>query len=375
MKFLIVTNVTHKLIGNKIYSYDPYVREMNLWIKPNMNVTIIAPFSKSEILNPIDGAFECNRINLINVKPFNMIGFSNIIKALFNIPLICITIFKQMKINDHIHIRCPNNMGLLGCFIQIFFPKKCKTAKYANNWDWKSKQPLSYRLQQIILRNTFLTKNIKTLVYGNWEENSKNIVPFFTSSYSEKLKTNFIKPNILNSINLVFVGKLGANKNPKSAIETLKYLQDKNVNSSLTFCGEGPDENKLKLYCKDLNLVDKVTFLGNISSSEVIEILKQSHYLIFLSNSEGWPKVVAESMWWGCIPISKPVSCIPEMLGYGKRGFISSIDIQYIGDLIINMLNFPQTLEEMRSNGVKWSRKYTLERFESEIQVFLKSQN
>ena len=57
----------------------------------------------------------------------------------------------------------------------------------------------------------------------------------------------------------------------------------------------------------------------------------QRSILIFISKSEGWPKVVAESMWWGCIPISKPVSCIPEMLGYGKRGFISSIDIESIG--------------------------------------------
>lgn len=372
MKFLIVTNVTHKIVSNKIYSYSPYVREMNLWIKPNMSVTIIAPVSKSESLNPIDGVFECNGINLINVEPFNIIGFSNVMRAIFTIPSICITLFNHMKINDHIHIRCPNNMGLLACFIQIFFPKKSKTAKYANNWDRKSKQPLSYKLQKLILRNTFLTKNIKTLVYGNWKEKSTNIVPFFTSSYSEKLNIDFIKPNILKSINLVFVGKIGANKNPKSAIETLKYLQDKNVNSSLTFCGEGPDEKKLKRYCKDLNLVDKVTFRGNIKSSEVIEILKDSHFLIFLSNSEGWPKVVAESMWWGCIPISKPVSCIPEMLGYGKRGFILDNDIESIGDLIINMLNFPEKLEEMRSDGVKWSRKYTLERFEDEIQVFLK---
>ena len=110
---------------------------------------------------------------------FNVIGLRNISKSIFAIPSICFIIFKQMKNADHIHLRCPNNMGLLACFVQIFFPNKNKTAKYANNWDWKSTQPFTYRLQQIILRNTLLTKNMKVLVYGNWNDKTKNIIPFF----------------------------------------------------------------------------------------------------------------------------------------------------------------------------------------------------
>ena len=70
MKFLIISNVTHKLINNKIYSYDPYVREMNLWLKPYMDVTILAPFLKYDKQNPIDSAFKANKINKINVKSF-----------------------------------------------------------------------------------------------------------------------------------------------------------------------------------------------------------------------------------------------------------------------------------------------------------------
>ena len=103
-------------------------------------------------------------------------------------PFLCYTIFKAMKKADHIHLRCPGNMGLIGSLIQIFFPNTPKTAKYAGNWDPKSKQPLSYVIQKWLLSSTFLTRNIKVLVYGEWEHQSKNITSFFTASYREEDK-------------------------------------------------------------------------------------------------------------------------------------------------------------------------------------------
>ena len=42
-----------------------------------------------------------------------------------------------MQDADHIHLRCPGNIGLLGCFSSNFISKKIKTAKYAGNWDPK----------------------------------------------------------------------------------------------------------------------------------------------------------------------------------------------------------------------------------------------
>ena len=107
------------------------------------------------------------------------------IQSILVIPKICRSIYKVMKQVNHIHLRCPGNVGILGCIVQVFFPLKSKTAKYAGNWDPKSKQPITYRLQKWILRNTFLSKNIKVLVYGNWPKKSKNILPFFTASYQQ----------------------------------------------------------------------------------------------------------------------------------------------------------------------------------------------
>ncbi|MGV6845021.1 MAG: hypothetical protein ACWA42_02705, partial [Lutibacter sp.] len=209
MKFVIITHVAHKIKENDLFAYEPYVREMNLWLKFVDKVKIVAPISKDDI-SSIESKYQfkichseqgeaislkkqtttfqspCNNvIELIKIRTFDITSLKNAIQAIFKIPKICIRIYKAMKWADHIHLRCPGNIGLLGSLVQILFPKKTKTVKYAGNWDPKSKQPWSYKLQKWILSNTFLTKNAKVLVYGNWPNQSKNIVPFFTASYSK----------------------------------------------------------------------------------------------------------------------------------------------------------------------------------------------
>ena len=184
MKFLILTHVQHKLTDGSVSAYAPYVKEMNIWLKHVDEVSIVAP-KTSEIKNDIDLDYEHKTLNFNEIPSIEFTNTKKILSSLFKLPFICSVIFKACKKADHIHLRCPGNIGLIGCLVQICFPKKIKTAKYAGNWDPHSHQPWSYRLQQTILRNTFLTRNMKVLVYGEWPNQSKNIVPFFTASYSE----------------------------------------------------------------------------------------------------------------------------------------------------------------------------------------------
>ena len=174
MKFAVITHVQHIKSHNDYYGYAPYIREMNIWLQYVDEVTVVAPLVEKE-LNPIHEKYRHSKITFNKVPEFNITSFSNIFITVFRLPMIFIAVYKAMSKADHIHLRCPGNMGLIGAFVQILFPKKPKTAKYAGNWDPNAKQPLTYKLQRWILSNAFLTKNMKVLVYGNWNNQSKNI--------------------------------------------------------------------------------------------------------------------------------------------------------------------------------------------------------
>ena len=100
--------------------------------------------------------------------------------------------------------------------------------------------------------------------------------------------------------------------------------------------------------------------------------MQRAHFLILPSRSEGWPKVVAEAMWWGAIPIVTPISCVPWMLDKGKRGVLLEGDPKRDATKVVEHLGNGPVLEEMSTAAVQWSRQYTLERFEQEIGKLLR---
>ncbi|PSL03959.1 glycosyltransferase family 4 protein [Cecembia rubra] len=371
MKFLIISHVLHKSHQNQIWGYGPYIREMNLWEKHIDSLIVVAP-KEVAVPSAIDLAYQSKQIKFVEVPQFNLVGPKNLFKALLKTPGILWKIFSAMRHADHIHLRCPGNMGLLGAMVQVFFSKKKKTAKYAGNWDWNSRQPWSYRLQQRILRNTFLTKNMQVLVYGEWPDRTENIKPFFTASYSEKDKVEVLKPEIRKQINLIFVGSLTANKRPLLALEVLKGMLEKGLNASLVFCGEGVEKEKLVAYSTQYQLDESVQFLGNVDGERVKREFQKAHFLVFGSRSEGWPKVVPEAMWWGCVPVTTAVSCVSQMLGYETRGLLCEPDAQDMVERIQELVNSPEKQAAMIKEGMEWAREFTTERFETEIKQLIR---
>jgi glycosyltransferase involved in cell wall biosynthesis len=351
---------------NKYFAYGPYVREMNIWIRYVDKVIIVAPKSDLE-KTPIDSSYEHDNIEFVAIESFDILNVKSIVRTVFKTPTISWSIFKAMREANHIHLRCPGNIGLLGCFIQIVFPSKIKTAKYAGNWDPKSKQSWTYRLQQWILSSTILSRNMQVLVYGEWESSTKNIKPFFTATYTEEEKLPVAEKELEDEINFIFVGTLVSGKNPLYAIQLVAALAQKEYNVALSLYGDGIERGRLEHYIVS-NQLDKIISLkGNQTPETIKRAYQNSQFVILPSDSEGWPKAIAEGMFWGCVPLVTPVSCLPFMLDYGKRGVLLDMDLEsdakQISDCILDINDY---LSKSLA-GQKWSQQFTLNLFEEKI--------
>ena len=373
MKFLIITHVSHIKMNQNFYGYSPYIREMNIWMKHVDEVIVVAPIIDSE-LNPIYEKYSHSNISFCEAAEFEITSLTNVFKTLIKLPEIFNSVYKAMSQASHIHLRCPGNMGLVGAIVQILFPNKQKTAKYAGNWDPKSKQPWSYRLQKWILSNTFLTRNMQVLVYGEWEGTSKNIKSFFTATYSEEemerlgvLETRRLGEEIM----FLFVGTLSKGKQPLYVIQLVEELYKRGKNVILELYGEGSLRKELELYITQNNLESIISLKGNHSRETVLKAYQSSHFLILPSKSEGWPKVVAEAMFWGCVPIASPVSCVSYMMGNGSRGVVLQEELNQDVDQIEAVISKQEVYQKMASEGQTWSRQFTTDKFEAEISKLL----
>lgn len=394
--FLVLTHVNHLFSSGRLKAYAPYVREMNLWFKNVDNPIVVAPcsgngaFTKEEPYTTASPDFK-------RIPSFDLLFLKNSLKAIFSIPIIALKIFQEMSRADHLHLRCPGNVGLIACCCQVFFPKKPKTSKYAGNWDPEADQPWTYKLQKWILKNPFLTRNMTVLVYGDWPGQTANIKPFFTASFSENEIKQVREKTFSATFTFLFVGNLVPGKQPIKAIQIVESLKELGNPIQLEIFGDGPERQNLETYCEKNKLEELIKFHGNRSLEELKAAYQKAHFVVLPSQSEGWPKAVAEAMFFGCIPIATPVSCVPWMLGGGSRGVLLtkrgkiqqliangsnewsvfpalrggsgqwSEDITRINEILAD----PERMKKMSDEAKKWSQEFTLERFELAIQEVL----
>lgn len=395
MRFSIFTYIEHCKQSEKYFSYGPYVREMNLWLKQVKETEIIAPL-QNKTPPPFLQAYAHDKLKFTVIPSFNFLTFRNSVSALLKIPVIARKIYLGMERSEHIHLRCPGNVGLLSAIVQIFFPWKPKSAKYAGNWDPGAKQPWTYRLQKWILSNTFLTRNIEVLVYGEWPGQSRNIRSFFTASFSEKEIQEVKEKKFNGPLSFLFIGSLVEGKQPVEAVKLLQQLREKHSEEkelTMEIFGDGPEKEKLKAYCYNEGLSGIISFKGNRPIEDLKLAYQKSHFVILPSKSEGWPKALAEGMFFGCIPIATPVSCVPWMLGNGSRGILISEEsfsgsrmesgkrregsqflLEETVERIHDLIQDPEELKRMSEEAKKWSQQYTLEKFEEAIKGILAPQ-
>ena len=372
MKLVVISSSPFILKNEDYYAYSPYVKELEIWAKYSDEFALSCPIWETDRGLLISKA-NFDIVTNFEVSEFNIKSPKSILKALQFSFKNFYKIYKSMCWADHIHLRCPGNIGLMGCIVQVFFPSKPKTTKYAGNWDPKAKQPLTYRLQQWILSNTFLTKNMQVLVYGEWENSTKNIKSFFTASYFEKDKTE-IQPRELNGkIRFTFVGTLSNGKQPLFAVKLMQLLSEKGYDIQLDIYGQGKEKPMLENYISQNQLENIVVLKGNQNQETVKQAYIENHFIILPSLSEGWPKVVAEGMFWGCLPIASKVSCVPNMLENGERGVLLDLTLNEDLNKITVILNDNNLYQEKAYNAMQWSRQFTMDRFENEVKALLQS--
>lgn len=370
MKLVVITHTPHFKEPDALYAYGPYVREMNLWTKYTDETTVVAPLSRKE-MSPIHEPYSSKSLDISKIPAISFISFSESVSAVLKLPVLKWKIFQAMRKADHIHLRCPGTIGLIGSFVQILFPKKPKTAKYAGNWDPKAKQPLSYRLQKWILQNTFLTRNMQVLVYGDWPNQGTNIKPFFTATYPKsKIETGIVR-KFETPFRFLFVGSLAPGKRPLYAIELIKTMRDRGIDGQLDVFGEGAERVTIENYINRYQLSAWIRLHGNQSSERVEKAYKESDLLLLPSKSEGWPKVVAEAMFWGVVPIVTKISCVPWMLAEGQRGILLDGELGKDSEHLLGQLKDIRSLSEMSKRAKDWSRQYTTDAFETAIKELL----
>ena len=127
-----------------------------------------------------------------------------------------------------------------------------------------------------------------------------------------------------DKVRLVTVGSLV----PGKRIETILYALARIKSLDTAECsviGSGPQEPMLKALTQQLNLSERVDFIGAIAHSKIPNYLQDSDVFILSSASEGRPNVLLEAMAAGLPVIASDIEGVRELIQNGKTGLLFDV--------------------------------------------------
>jgi len=123
---------------------------------------------------------------------------------------------------------------------------------------------------------------------------------------------------------IVFLGRLGAVKRVDLLIRALTHLPP---DIHLGIAGDGAERRSLESLVAALRLNQRVRFYGVISRQDIPPFLAGAALMCLISEKEGWPTVIFESLACGTPVLATSVGGIPEALADPGLGMLIPPDI------------------------------------------------
>ena len=367
MKLAIISHTEHyQAEDGTIVGWGPTISEVNHLAADFDEIYHIA-FLHTGRVPPSSLPYTSSNVIFIPLKPVGGNGIANKLKILLSIPLVIYTVYKTLRLVDVFQLRTPTGIGVFLIPYLTLFSSKKGWYKYAGNWNQKD-PPLGYRLQRWMLKQ----QKRKVTINGHWSKQPKHCYTFenpcLTFEEREKGLEVIKSKNYEQQFTFCFVGRLEDDKGVQRIIDAFGQLKEIGKVAVIHFIGNGPKINQYKTECERLNL--PVIFHGFLERNKVFEIYRASQFMLLPSTaSEGFPKVIAEAMNYGCIPIVSNISSIGQYINK-SNGFIvnpcTSTQMLIILEEVLQ--TEPSSLKPKANIGHKDVKGFTFENYRKRIQ-------
>ena len=150
---------------------------------------------------------------------------------------------------------------------------------------------------------------------------------------------------------LVFVGRLCADKGAGVLLSALSLLAGKRLRPSLTVVGEGEERSRLENEVRRHGLNGQVRFTGAVSGSPLADLLRRHRIMVVPSLcKEAFGIVALEGIACGCVVVGSDGGGLPEAIGPCGATFPNG-DARALAEVIERLLAEPALMEKYRKSA------------------------
>ena len=184
------------------------------------------------------------------------------------------------------------------------------------------------------------------------------IVPLAVGINDRRFSSDRRRNGSVVEFDLVSVGRLSKIKRIDKFLQIIARLAENGTIVRAAIVGDGEQMDRLRTLAVDLQIVDKVRFLGWIDNVE--EILTHSKIFVMTSSSEGLPHSLIEAMLTGLPAIVPQVGEIGDLVKDKSNGHVVA-NIDEFVDRISTLLASDSMLAQFGVNARTSALKYTID--------------
>jgi glycosyltransferase involved in cell wall biosynthesis len=140
---------------------------------------------------------------------------------------------------------------------------------------------------------------------------------------------------IKKSIDILFVGRIDAQKNIPLFLRIVNLVKNKYPNLVVKIVGDGDDRIKILKLVKKLSLQSNVEIVK--STLDTSKYYSHSKIFLLSSNYEGFPLTLMEAISSGCFPVIRNIPELSQFFNKSKEKFIYNHEIE-ASNLILKLL-------------------------------------
>ena len=288
---------------------------------------------------------------------------------------------KDLKL-DIAHAHTPFSLGILGKYlasqqkIPLLYTHHTQYPEYAKFY-LKEKFLIPYLAQSLtvwfsnisdaviapsekikkILKEAEVKKTIYVLPTG------VNTDIFRKASLEEKnnLRKKFRIPIDLKI--LLFVGRMGKEKNAEFLLHVLKKIIKENRNVYLLMVGEGPYLKQLRQIAKQLQINPWVKFTGSVSYEEITKYYQMADIFVFASLTDTQGIVILEAAASGLSIVALEDAALENIVVNNKNGFLIKPDqkekAQIFAKKILKIFNSSFLCQKFSKNSLTIANQFS----------------